>query len=147
MTNMKKALVVCAVFVICAVSLPAQEQKVFEYREPFGRFSLSINNETVSSAKKYFFTLSYAGEDYQLYRSITLNIDGTNHWILFAHITQDWTGVSTETYKTKYLDDATIAALRRANSVIFTIDSVAKRRDDTETLPNEAVAQIKQYLR
>jgi hypothetical protein len=147
MNYIKRKIILIILFVFFAFSLSAQELVVFEYQEPFGRFKLTLNYDTSSSTRNYYFFLSYLGEDYQFYRSITLNIDGNNHWILFTNITQDWSGYSTETYRTGYISDETKTALLRAKNVVFTIDSVRFNRDDTFSLPNDSLAHIKQYIR
>jgi len=143
-------MIVFSLLIICSVTISAQEIIVFEYKENFGRFTLSLNYDIVSSAKKYYFKLSYIGEDYQAYRSIHLIIDERNnydHWLLFTNIDQTWTGIATETCRTAYLKDATITALGNANSIEFRLDAVRFRRTDIKTLSNAAITQISQFLR
>jgi len=147
-TVIKKSLFIFVFFTLCTLTLSAQEITVFEYKEQFGRINLTLNNEIVSSTKKYFFTLSYVGEDWQAYRSLTLNIDEKDYYLLFTNITQNFYGyTSDETCKTKFLDDTIITALRSANIVKFTIESVRFRREATFTFPNDALVRIKQYIK
>ena len=144
---MKKCIIIFSILILFIGYLYAQEISVFQYSEPFGRLNLTLNNENTSSGRNYYFLLSYIGEDFQLYRSITLKINGRDYWLLFANTTQDWTGVSTETYKTGYLSNEVITALRNARTIEFTVDSVRWGRNDSFSLSNEALAAIKQFVR
>jgi hypothetical protein len=123
-----------------------QELNVFQHSENFWRCNLTLNNENTSSGKKYYFTFSYVGEDYQAFRSITLTIDGKEHWLLFANITQDWIGTASETCKTKHLDNDTVAALKNAKNIECKVASVRWDNYITFSLSSN-IALIKQYIR
>jgi hypothetical protein len=148
---MKKSAIIFVGLTLCAVSLSAQELTVFEHRDSYWRISLKLNYETVSSRRNYYFIFSYLGEDPQLYRSMDLTIDGNDHFLLFSNITQEWAGVATETYRTVYLNDAVIASLRRANGIDCKVETVSRYRQENQritfSLSNDAVAQIKQFIR
>jgi hypothetical protein len=137
--------------ILLASALTAQELAVYQYSESFGRFNLTLNNGIPYSAlgqgNEYYFTFSYVGEDYQAYRSITLIIDRREHFLLFTHIEQNWTGVATETCHTDTLDNTVLTALRRANNVGCKVYSVRFDRDITFPLSNDSLARLKSFIR